>query len=142
MKPCKKSLRLFAVALFLMMVICAMVVPVNVSAAAEYTITYHLDGGTNALKNPDVYTLEDTITLMDATKVGYDFVGWYSDAEKTEQINVISNRVGDLDLYAKFAPKTYMGIFNDSGATSSDPIRVTLTSSGQTKTVTLNNGLE
>ena len=59
------------------------------NANTEYTITYHLDGGTNALKNPDVYTAEDSITLMDATKEGYDFAGWFLDSDKTEQISVI-----------------------------------------------------
>ena len=83
------------------------------SAIVEYTITYHLDGGTNALKNPEVYTYEDIITLKDATKEGYDFAGWFLDSTKTEQIFEISGRTGNLNLYAKFTPKSYTATFKD-----------------------------
>ena len=78
----------------------------------SYTITYHLDGGTNAAKNPDVYTEEDTIILKDATKVGYDFAGWFLDANKTEQITMISAK-GNVNVYAKFTPKEYAATFKD-----------------------------
>ena len=98
----------------------------NSDSNAIYTITYHLDGGTNALKNPDVYTSEDVITLKDATKVGYDFAGWFLDSEKTEQISEISNRTGNLDLYAKFIPKSYTATFDDNGATQSTTLTLKL----------------
>lgn len=78
-----------------------------------YTITYHLDGGTNAVKNPDVYTAEDIIELKDATKDGYTFDGWYLDASKTNKITEISGRTGNINLYAKFSPKSYTATFND-----------------------------
>lgn len=117
----------------------------SITASAEtsevYTITYHLDGGANALKNPDVYTEDDVITLMDATKVGYDFVGWFLDENMTEQIAEISNMTGNIELYAKFAAKSYIGVFHDNGATSSSSICIKLYNSfGQTKEVSLNNG--
>lgn len=83
------------------------------ASTTEYTITYQLDGGTNAAKNPEVYTSEDVITLKDATKEGYDFTGWFLDATKTEQISEISNRTGNLNLYAKFSPKSYTATFKD-----------------------------
>ena len=84
------------------------------SNTSEYTITYHLDDGTNALKNPDVYTSEDTIILQAATKRGYDFVGWFLDSEKTVEISEISNLTGDLNIYAKFTPKHYTATFRDA----------------------------
>ena len=88
----------------------------SVTANAEtdgiYTITYHLDGGTNAAKNPDVYTEEDSIRLMDASKVGYDFIGWFLDKEKTEKVTQISG-LGNVDVYAQFAPKGYTATFRD-----------------------------
>ena len=102
-----------------------------------FTITYHLDDGTNALKNPDVYMLSDSITLMDATKVGYIFDGWFLDAEKTEQISVISGRTENLELYAKFTPKTYTATFNDNGAEQSSSLTLTLDTVTQ---ITVNNG--
>ena len=117
----------------------------SITASAEtsgvYTITYHLDGGTNALKNPDVYTEDDVITLMDATKAGYDFVGWFLDENMTEQITEISNTTGNIELYAKFAAKSYIGVFDDNGATSSSSICIKLNNSlGQVKEAFKNNG--
>lgn len=63
----------------------------------EYTITY-LDGTSNL--NPEVYTVEDVITLTDAEKIGYEFLGWYSDED--EKIEKIENFVGNITLTAKW----------------------------------------
>ncbi len=42
-----------------------------------YNITYNLDGGTNNVANPDIYTVEsNTITLASPTKTDYLFVEW------------------------------------------------------------------
>ena len=114
---------------------------VNATSNTEYTITYHLDGGTNALKNPDVYTSEDVITLKDATKEGYSFVGWYLDEAKTQKITTISYRTGNIDLYAKFSANTYTATFNGNGADECG-YKVTLTNdkTGEKKYVYLNNG--
>ena len=47
----------------------------------EYAITYELDGGTNAAGNPVGYTYgTGAASLSEATKEGYTFVGWYTDA--------------------------------------------------------------
>ncbi len=106
-----------------------------------YTITYYLDGGTNAAKNPDMYAEEDTITLKDASKVGYDFAGWFLDANKTEQITEIY-MMGNLELYAKFLPKSYNATFDSNGAEISDQITITLHTgiTSTKKTVLVNNG--
>ena len=109
-------------------------IAINAASATEFTITYHLDGGTNALKNPEVYTSEDVITLKDATKEGYDFAGWFLDAAKTEQISEISGRTGNLNLYAKFTPKSYTATFHDG-------VTVTLKADGfEDKIIYLNYG--
>ena len=43
----------------------------------EYSISYTLDGGTNAPSNPNSYTVETvTFTLVAPTKAGYVFLGW------------------------------------------------------------------
>lgn len=106
-----------------------------------FTITYHLDGGTNAAKNPDVYTEEDTITLRDASKVGYDFAGWFLDADKTEPVTEIY-MMGSIELYAKFLPKSYNVTFDSNGAETSDQITITLHTgiTSTKKTVLVNNG--
>ena len=74
--------------------------------AIEYDITYNLDGGTH--NNPLSYTIEDSIVLSDAEKIGYSFVGWYSDSNWTTKVETISaGTTGDITLYAKFEIENY-----------------------------------
>ena len=52
-----------------------------------YTISYDLDGGTNASGNPTSYTIETaTITLHEPTREGYTFMGWLLDGETVTEI--------------------------------------------------------
>lgn len=69
-----------------------------------YVIDYELDGGTNNAGNPDEYNVESpTITLLDPSKVGYVFGGWFSDAEMTTAITSIpTGTTGDITIYALF----------------------------------------
>ena len=70
---------------------------------SEYSITYELNGGTNAAGNPATFTVGDTIVLEDAVREGYDFKGWYTDALFTNKIEkILRGTAGDLTLYAKF----------------------------------------
>lgn len=66
-----------------------------------FDITYNLDGGVNNVGNPATYTLADSpLALLDPTKAGYTFDGWFSDAEFTTPVtNLVS---GDAVLYAKW----------------------------------------
>ncbi len=74
--------------------------------AIEYDITYNFDGGTH--NNPLSYTIEDNITLSDAEKTGYSFVGWYSDSNYNTKVETISaGTTGDISLYAKFEIENY-----------------------------------
>lgn len=68
-----------------------------------YDITYDLDGGENG-DNPATYTVvTPTITLADATKEGFTFDGWFSDAGKTIAVTEIAlGSTGAVTLYAKF----------------------------------------
>ena len=74
----------------------------------SYTITYELNGGTNAPENPATYKESDeTIELADATKDGYTFEGWYSDEALTEKVTEIAKgTTGDITLYAKWKKNT------------------------------------
>ncbi len=72
-----------------------------------YDVSYVMDGGTNSAYNPAGYTIESNIDLISATKKGYTFDGWYLDSEFTQQISNISNRTGDITLYAKFTVNSY-----------------------------------
>ena len=70
----------------------------------NYTITYELNGGTNAPENPASYNVETgTITLKAPTKDKYDFKGWHKDGEFTTQVTEITQgTTGNLTLYAKW----------------------------------------
>ena len=88
----------------------------------EYTITYVLNGGTNSLLNPTIYTVEDAITFEPASKPGFDFKGWYSDAGFENKVTKISDEIGDKTLYAKFTPATFAGTIELNGGTMSPTI--------------------
>ena len=78
-----------------------------------------LDGGTNATANPATYEEGVAVTLEDATKEGYTFDGWYSDAEFTNKITEIAaTATGDVTVYAKFT-KNAPDSSSDSGSSSS-----------------------
>lgn len=72
--------------------------------ANEYQITYYLNGGINAKKNPATYTITNkTITLATPTRKGYKFAGWYKDSKfKTSITKIESGSTGNLKLYAKW----------------------------------------
>ena len=79
------------------------------SDAITYDIAYTLDGGTNAANNPADYTVETaTITLADATKDGYTFEGWYSDAAFTADNEVTEIATGSTE------PKEFFAKFSDA----------------------------
>ena len=73
----------------------------------EYPISYSLDGGTNNEENPSSYTIESSVTLLDPEKRGYSFVGWYTDADYTNSITTIKNRIGEISLFALFTINDY-----------------------------------
>ena len=70
----------------------------------EYTITYVLNGGTNAKANPakyDVRTLP--LALAAATKANKKFLGWSLSEGSTDYITEIAaGTKGDITLYANF----------------------------------------
>lgn len=49
----------------------------------SYSISYSLGGGTNASANPRTYTVEQTITLKEPTRTGYEFLGWTYEGQTT-----------------------------------------------------------
>ena len=77
-----------------------------------YDISYELSGGINAIKNPDCYTIIDTIELHAAKKEYYTFDGWFTDSDFTNEITSLYGLYGDLTLYAKFIPYSYVATFD------------------------------
>lgn len=70
---------------------------------AEYTITYHLNGGENSAENPGTYVEGSEVALADPVRENYSFQGWFTDAGFSHQIKSITKDTkGNLDLYAKW----------------------------------------
>ena len=86
----------------------------------SYTITYELDGGTNAPENPAGYNVETgTITIKAPTKDKYDFKGWYKDGEFTTQVTEITQgTTGNITLYAKWELESYTITYELYGGTN------------------------
>ncbi len=75
-----------------------------------YTITYHLDGGTNAAVNPSEYDGTEAITLAAPSREGYVFEGWYTDSEfETAITEIAAGTTGNLNLYAKWKKQSGEG---------------------------------
>ena len=72
-----------------------------------YEITYVVNGATNTL-NPKSYVSRDGLVLRSPFRNGYDFLGWYADAEFTTEVTKIeSGETGEKTFYAKWRVITY-----------------------------------
>jgi uncharacterized repeat protein (TIGR02543 family) len=83
-----------------------------------YTITYTLNGGTNAVGNPAFYTIESpAISLAAPSRTSYTFGGWYDNAGFTGSVvtTIPTGSIGNKTFYAKW-------IINSS----SQPINLTV----------------
>ena len=72
-----------------------------------YNITYELYDGINNVGNPNTYTIEtSTITLEEATKEGFTFLGWYDNEEYSgdiiTEIIIATMPSTDITIYAKW----------------------------------------
>ena len=97
-----------------------------------YDIVYNLDGGVNG-SNPSGYTIEsDTITLVDATKRGYEFLGWFSDSGLGAPVSEIeAGSYGDVELFAGWRVIEYEIVYHlPDGATHSNPDFYTVETDG------------
>ena len=103
-----------------------------VKTPIEYTIKYELNEGTNSEDNVATYTIESTtIVLSNASKTGYKFIGWYSDAEFTTKVEEIAARSkGNKTLYAKYEAIPYTITYETNGGTNtpSNPTSYDITS--------------
>ncbi len=99
----------------------AVINDLSTDPSSAYLISYQLDGGTT--DNPTSYTaIDETITLKNASKVGFTFDGWYTDADFTKSITKIeTGSTGNLKIYAKFTPIIYQIVYNLDGGTSTNP---------------------
>ena len=94
----------------------------------NYTITYALDGGTNAEENPAGYNVETgTITLKDPVKTGYTFAGWYT-AGNSPVTKIKNGSTGNITLYAKWVTDIEGKVFVRGGDATLNGKEVTLSS--------------
>ena len=69
----------------------------------NYTITYNLNGGTGCSNT--TYTSSDTVTLCTPTRDGYEFDGWYDNAEFNGDAvsEIASGSTGNKEYWAKWS---------------------------------------
>ncbi len=75
----------------------------------EYTITYEVNGGTNASSNPAKYTVETrpaSLAAPTAPADYYAFGGWYTDAACTNEV-ALATITGNITVYAKWTLVDY-----------------------------------
>ena len=90
----------------------------------DYTITYYLDEGTNNISNPATYTIEDVeIVILDATKEGYTFDGWFNEDLITPAVTTIeTGSTGDVEFYAVWTINQYTITFDSNEGSVVAPI--------------------
>ena len=86
----------------------------------KYTITYELKYGTNNKNNKtSYYVTTGTFALLNPTKKGYKFVGWYKESTyKTKVTSIKKGTTGNKTFYAKWTPIKYSVSFWGNGSTS------------------------
>lgn len=81
-----------------------------------YNIEYVLDGGVNSALNPTSVRPDDIVKLSPATKVGYNFVGWFENPDGTGvAVEYLYNTDGDVKLYAVYSLRTFVVLYELSG---------------------------
>lgn len=90
----------------------------------KYKITYVLNGGTNPKEQVQEYTVENRVSLLDPSKVGYTFVGWFTDAKFTSAVvtEIKPGTNGELTFYANYSINKYTINFNSNGGTDVEAI--------------------
>ncbi|MDD6021061.1 MAG: InlB B-repeat-containing protein, partial [Oscillospiraceae bacterium] len=95
--------------------------------ADKYTITYNLNGGTNASTNPSEYTVEDEITLAAPAREGYTFVGW-TEGDKIEKGSTGDKtftaewEANDVNYTVKHVRETLSGTYDDAALTETETL--------------------
>ena len=90
-----------------------------ISCAVEYV----LDGGVNG-DNPEVVVEGEEITLEPASKEGFTFVGWFTDAQFTTTIEKLVYAQEGYTLYAKYEVNMITVTFVANGGSKIEPLTV------------------
>ena len=80
----------------------------------KYKVSYELNGGTAGSSSPTTHTYDTETTLVEPTREGYTFGGWYKDAALTQSAGTslgATEYTNNITLYAKWTKtigdKTY-----------------------------------
>lgn len=72
----------------------------------DWNIRYYPDTGNNHLRNEPNHTIENKVVLLEPTRKGYTFQGWYTEPEHLNKITEIeAGQIGNIRLYAKWTPE-------------------------------------
>ncbi|WP_427193238.1 leucine-rich repeat protein [Treponema denticola] len=76
--------------------------------SGEYSITYHLDGGTNNVDNPASYTKNDEFPLRAPSKEGQVFDGWFGNSEFSGEAvtKIAKGTTGKKEFWAKWVAES------------------------------------
>ena len=82
-----------------------------VTKAAEYIINYELDGGTLGANSPATHTYGTETILVNPTKSGYNFAGWYLEDTFATKIETLAadGYTSEMTLYAKWNKRSSGG---------------------------------
>ena len=84
----------------------------------SYSITYNLNGGTNASGNPNTYKITDKVVLNNPTRAGYTFEGWTYEGQSTPVKSVsFTHAYVDKTFVAHWTPNSYTITFDANGGT-------------------------
>ncbi|MBQ1508906.1 MAG: InlB B-repeat-containing protein [Erysipelotrichaceae bacterium] len=78
----------------------------------DYPIDYVLNGGQNHPSNPSSYTVEDEVTILDASKEGYLFTGW------AEGNRILKGSTGKKTFTAQYEAEIYPITYELDGGTN------------------------
>lgn len=113
----------------------------NFGTAYGYTVSYKLNGGTNAASNPSAYRPgSDAILLAAPKKTGYTFAGWYSDSGFTKKVTKIAaGSKGDKTFYAKWTANSYKVSFYKNSTAASGSMSAQSFTYGKSKALKANS---
>ncbi len=87
-----------------------------------YNVTYETDGGDHI--SASLHKYGDVIELTSPHKIGYEFVGWYSDEDLTKEVNGKLQVEDHVTLYAKYSPNLYTISFQvDQGVSQPESVQ-------------------
>jgi uncharacterized repeat protein (TIGR02543 family) len=96
---------------------------------SSYSITYNLNGGTNAADPPSSYTIATAaITLPTPTRSGYTFAGWFDNSSLTGSAvtQIPAGSTGNKTFWAKWTTViTYAAVADGDATTTSTQINFT-----------------